>query len=94
MIPVRHAAVGVPLAKPRDAAALPAAVVAAAAAAEAVCLLAHIPGDAGLVVGGWLHREAPPLLDVPGDDLPAGLDAPALGADVVLEVAVVRRQRR
>ena len=29
-----------------------------------------------------------------GDKLPAGLDAPALGPDVVLEVAVVRRQRR
>ena len=95
MIPVRYAAVDVPLAQPRDAAAAPpAAVVVAAAAAKVVCLLAQIPGDYGLVVGGGLHREVPALLDVPGDDLPAGLDAPALGADVVLEVAVVRRQRR
>ena len=29
-----------------------------------------------------------------GDKLPARLDAPALGADMVLEVAVVRRRRQ
>ena len=41
------------------------------------------------------HRnKSSHVLTYLGDELPARLDAPALGADVVLEVAVVRRRRQ
>ena len=58
LIPVRHAAVDVPLSQPRDAA--------AQSVVQVVGVVDHLAQLAGQkqLLGRWLQREAPLLLDV------------------------------